>query len=281
LDDVVVGAYSSDADGTDAGRAYVVFGRTATTAVELSNLGTNGFVVEGQAANRMTGFSVSSAGDFNGDGLDDLVVGAPNANSWLGNPTLASRSYLVYGKNNSNVVDLAALQSSQGFAISGPTAEAMGYQVSSLGDFDGDGFDDIALGAPLSDVDASDRGRVYVVYGSSNTTAVDTANLGTQGIVLTLSGGTGTRLGLGVSAAGDVNGDGLADLLTTRTSPGGGYVVFGSATRSNVTADSLGARGFSVNAGYNTISTAGDFNGDGLADLIAYHSEMNFLKCMV
>jgi Ca2+-binding RTX toxin-like protein len=98
LADLIVGARRSDsAAGTDAGRSYVVFGQTGTTAVELSAIaaGTGGFVINGQCAFNFSGSSVSAAGDVNGDGLADLIIGAAYSDPATG--ANAGRSYVIFG----------------------------------------------------------------------------------------------------------------------------------------------------------------------------------------
>ena len=96
--DLIVGALSADAHGTDAGASYVVFGKASGFAanIDLSSLdGTNGFVLNGAAAGDQSGCSVAAAGDVNGDGFADLIVGAIGADSAGSDP---GASYVVFGK---------------------------------------------------------------------------------------------------------------------------------------------------------------------------------------
>ncbi|MCT7951873.1 hypothetical protein NG798_18890, partial [Ancylothrix sp. C2] len=177
FDDLVTGVYPANGN---AGAAYVVFGKNNTNAVNMNTLGTNGFVINGIAANDQAGISVSNAGDVNGDGLDDLIVGARNANTTTG------AAYLVYGKTGTDAVNLNALTASQGFAIPGTTAaDQAGRSVSGAGDVNGDGYDDLLIGAYGANTNA---GLSYVLFGGNFTNSV--AN----------SGGTNAELFTGTAA---------------------------------------------------------------------------------
>ncbi len=97
IDDLIVGAPHGDDGGTNAGEAYVIYGRTETTrgTLDLSTLtAAHGFIIQGDLSNDETGFSVSSAGDVNGDGIDDLIVGAPRGDD---GGTDAGEAYVIYG----------------------------------------------------------------------------------------------------------------------------------------------------------------------------------------
>ena len=119
-------------------------------AIELSDIAANsgGFVINGQCTDDRSGWSVSAAGDINGDGLGDLIVGA-----WKGDPTTgvdAGRSYVVFGKTGSGAVDLAVIAAgSDGFVINGQSAnDYSGWSVAGTGDINGDGLADLIVGAP-------------------------------------------------------------------------------------------------------------------------------------
>jgi large repetitive protein len=108
LADLIVGAYRSDPTAdSNAGRSYVVFGQTGTTAIDLSAIaaGSGGFVINGQCEGDFSGRSVSSAGDVNGDGLADLIVGADGSDPAAG--TYAGRSYVVFGQTGTAPIDLS------------------------------------------------------------------------------------------------------------------------------------------------------------------------------
>jgi hypothetical protein len=119
LDDLIVGApYSSPAGLSQAGRSYVVFGkswRQRHRPLGGAN-GSGGFVINGQSADDTSGYSVAAAGDFNGDGLADLIIGPDDGHASHGAD--AGRSYVVFGKTSGSAIDLSAIAAgSGGFVI--------------------------------------------------------------------------------------------------------------------------------------------------------------------
>ena len=129
-----------------------MFGKASGFAanVDLSALnGTNGFKLSGAAAYDSSGFSVASAGDVNGDGFDDLIVGAFGADP---HGSQSGASYVVFGKASGFAanIDLSTLNGTNGFKLSGAAAyDRSGFSVASAGDVNGDGFDDLIVGAYL------------------------------------------------------------------------------------------------------------------------------------
>jgi hypothetical protein len=289
IDDILIGARSADPDEVaGAGESYVVFGHEGdfTASMDLADLdGTNGFVLNGFAESDLSGNAVSGAGDVNGDGVDDLIIGVAGGGA-------GDASYVVFGRTDSFAasMDLNDLDGTDGFILNEVDAgDLAGSAVSGAGDVNGDGFDDLIIGAQSAERNGVDWvGESYVVFGHGGAFAanLDLADLnGTNGF--TLNGiDANDRAGYSVSGAGDVNNDGFDDVLigapedfnnADDTNPGESYVVFGHGgafAASLDLADLDGTNGFTLNGIDNgdrvgdTVSGAGDVNGDGFDDLI-------------
>lgn len=236
LSDLVVGAYGSDIAGDTAGRAYVVFGKSSANPVDLGNVagGVGGFAIDGELAFDVAGQAVAGAGDFNGDGLADILIGAPLADA---NSKDAGRSYLVHGKSDTTLVKLADITLGMGgLAIDGQQVrDYSGFSVDAAGDINGDGLDDIIVGAYGSNPMGDASGRSYVVFGKTTSEQVLLVEVANGDGGFSIDGeAKDDYSGFSAAGAGDVNGDGFSDAISGAfgsdakgDGAGRSYVVFG------------------------------------------------------
>ncbi len=237
-DDFIIGAYGNDGTGTDAGRAYIYFGGININTIP-------DVILSGDSAGVMFGYSVSTAGDVNGDGYCDVIV------SEIAYRSNTGKVYVYFGGAGMNNTPDVTLNASE-------AEEYFGYSVSSAGDVNGDGYPDVIVGASFYGIK---QGRAYIFYGgiSMNNTA---------DVILT-GENNNDEFGCSVSGAGDVNGDGFSDVIVGANQfyivGGRAYVFYGGTNMNNIADVSLSGPvdkfGFSV-------STAGDVNGDGFSDVI-------------
>src|SRR3989339_774934 len=233
--DVIVGAKGADGGGVNRGQAYIYYG-----GASMNN--TADVTFTGAADNDSFGFSVAPAGDVNGDGYNDVIVGAKDASSTNG------QAYIYYGG--------ASMNNTADVTFTGvAAADDFGIDVASAGDVNGDGYHDVIVGAYLAGV--GDIGEAYIYYGgvSMNNTAD-----------VTFTNAADTNIGKNIIAsADDVNGDGYDDVMAI--SDGSAKVFYGGASMDN-TADV-------TFAGADSVASAGDINSDGYPDLIVGNSSAN------
>jgi len=223
LDDIVVASSDPARPAGNPGVAVVVFGaRNGPRQFDVDDVnGRNGFVIVGENPGDEAGHVVGRAGDVNGDGRDDLLISAPFHDTQ--GVTDSGRVYIVYGATSYPAqIDLSTLSPSTGVVLDAARLNGeLGYSATGLGDFNADGFDDIAIGAfgvdPTTRLAAGEGSAIYVVYGAPGLGArIDLNQLdGADGFRFT---NIRTDVVRGeVAWAGDVNGDGYDDFAVTMT----------------------------------------------------------------
>ncbi len=253
--DIIAGSRLYDNGETDEGRAFMWYG-------SASGLGPNGtpsntdWSNEGNQASAYFGYSVSPAGDVNGDGYADIIIGAHNYNTGSGKA-------FVYNGSSSGLS-----LSPYWTAENGQVHSEFGYSVFTAGDVNGDGFSDVLVGAYFFDNGESSEGRAYLYTGSA-------AGLTTSATWAAESDQTSAQFGLSVSSAGDVNGDGYADVIigaplfdNGQTDEGKAFVFNGTSTGLSFTANWSAESNLTGDQFGYCVSTAGDVNGDGYSDVI-------------
>lgn len=263
----------------DAGVVYVLYGGGDALDVPRSLAevaeGVGGFAVQGDAPEERLGEAIAGAGDVDGDGRSDLVIGAPRSGA-----SGAGRAYVLYAPEDDPgpVRGLGdALASDGGWWFEGEAgSNALGSAVAGVGDFDGDGSPDVWIGAPLYGFNAlAYRGRAYLLRGRGS--VVPSAAAGAlANAAMTVTGSQGNALlGDGLAPAGDLDGDGRVELLLPLPSARRALVLFGSGNLASRTSDALvaGEGGFTIDAGEVDITIdvacgVGDVDGDGYDDVI-------------
>lgn len=251
--DIIAGAPYYDNGQSDEGQAYVWSG----SAAGISALPV--WTMEINQASAYFGTGVSSAGDVNGDGYSDVLVG-----TWaFDNPELSEGGGFAYLGSGDMLGTTSAWT-----AESNQVNAQLGVSISSAGDVNGDGFADVIIGVPNYDNGETDEGRAYVYHGSITGLAV--APSWTREI-----NQVSARFGYSVSGAGDVNGDGYSDVIVGayawdngQTDEGGAFVYHGSAAGLLAAPSWTGESNVTYNPYYGlSVSSAGDVNGDGYSDI--------------
>ena len=248
---------------------------------------------------------MAPAGDVNGDGIDDLVVGAPRYDA--GQQTNTGAAWVVFGTGKGDT-ESGSVAAAQGFRIDGAAPfDTAGAAVAGAGDVNDDGLDDVLVGAPLADAgEPKDAGAAYVVLGRA---ATDPVSLGAPGsaAVVVLGTGRNDRLGSSVAGLPDANGDGRADLVVgapraDRPDAGGdadqsyvsepplpknagaAYVLFTPGAPATIDTSALGSQGYRIEGARgragSSVATLPDWNGDGIAEIAVgaplYRSKAKF-----
>jgi MYXO-CTERM domain-containing protein/uncharacterized protein (TIGR03382 family) len=213
------------------------------------------------------GLSVAGAGDLNGDGFADVVVGNPDADSCAGSGAAggASHAYVFFGS-------ASGLAQNSGWSTDdqSATATCLGASVAGAGDVDGDGYDDLLVGAPGYPNASKPDGRVFLYRGSASGLPTGPNWASTQ------PGAVGdSRYGMQVAGAGDIDGDGFADVLVAGEADFGNglegrFFVFGGSASGLAERPGWQRSIAAADSDAGDFAGAGDVDGDGMGDLLVW-----------
>ena len=266
LPELLMGAYGHAAMGVNSGKTYIVPGSTLVMGEDVE-IGESQYMYLGEAEEDASGHALRAAEDVDGDGLMDIVVGARRNNTGA---IEGGKGYVILGASLGAIGEVGSLADAD-FAYYGEIDDGwVGYQAAGTGDVDGDGLADIMFGAHTSEYE---RGRVYLIYGSSLGPPLQSAEVSD---VVFQGNMWSDQAGRTVAPAGDVDGDDRGDILigarNANDRVGRAYLILGASIDVGVfplnDADIrfLGEERLDE-AGY-TVSSAGDVNGDGLDDVL-------------
>ncbi|MFC2137426.1 FG-GAP-like repeat-containing protein [Bacteroidota bacterium] len=241
-DDIVAGVPVND-DYSYSGKVFIYYGGSNMDSIA-------DFTIKGYNVGEL-GFSVSAAGDVNSDGYDDIIIGEKRKNN----------AYILFGSENpDSIFDITIVDSNY--------YSSLGYCVSKLGDVNNDGYDDVIVGAPESNFNGTNSGKVCIYYGSENMDSIADINF---------TGETAEDyFGSVIASAGDVNNDGFDDLLiglpnddSLGYNAGVVYFYYGGITKKDKPDLIFTDKNPDANDYYGySVSGAGDVNNDGFDDIV-------------
>lgn len=281
FDDFLIGTFHNAVMGSDAGAAYLFLGRARLPWGLNSSVDSADARMMGRQAYDAAGYSVACNGDLNGDGLADMIIGAPAGNDKV--PWMTGRIYIVFGKTSADWGYYYRLDDACDVIYEGENnQDQAGLSVAYIGDVNHDGYDDFICGAPLSDQGAPNGGKVYLILGHAN--PWKKMNYLTNVAAAFSYNREKAEAGYSVAGIGDVNGDGTPDFAIGAFGASRVFILYGRPRITwgqNFDLDDadliLRGRAFFFDDGLGwKVAGGGDLNGDGMPDvaLSAIHDDL-------
>lgn len=274
FDDFLLGTFHNSVQGQDAGAVYLLLGRPAEQWVIHDSVSQANAIFYGERRFEAVGYSVANNGDLNGDGIDDILIGASAGNDKI--RSKPGKVYIVLGRATADWGNSFILSDSANGAFTGENGQDLaGESVAIIGDVNGDGYEDFLVGAPEYDYpDMEASGKVYLVLGRSSGWALD-KELASDSQASFILSRNNAHVGFSVAGAGDVNHDDIPDLLIGAPGISRSYVIFGRrevnwGKNFDLKQADLVIKGEQYGGERNghCVRGAGDLNGDGIDDML-------------
>ena len=268
-DDILIGAIWNSDGGDHAGQTYLIFGRASGWGMD-TDLSASDASFRGVERDDQSGYSVAGAGDVNGDGYDDFLIGAPG--DYYNDK---GRTYLIFGKASGWNMK-SDLSTSDASFLGEVEGDHSGSSIAGAGDINGDGYDDILIGAVNNDEGGYGAGQTYLIFGKESGWSLGT-NLSTSDASFWGEGEYDCS-GISVAGAGDVNADGYDDILIGAPgvfyyTRGHTYLILGKSDGWGMdtnlsTSDASFMGEYQGDMAGRSVGGAGDVNGDGYDDIL-------------
>ncbi|MEE4310312.1 MAG: FlgD immunoglobulin-like domain containing protein [candidate division KSB1 bacterium] len=223
--DFMIGSYHTSLYGWNSGAVFLILGKSTIDWQLNTSLDVADAVFRGKTKYEMVGYNMAGEGDFNGDGIDDLIIGGPG--NWEKYPTVPGSAYIIFGKEEADWGDDCILPDQADFEIVGENLlDQLGYANAFIGDLDGDGCDDILCAASFRTQTREWEGVVYLIMGrrSFPNRVVNVSNVAAASFIYPEYHGV---VGSAVDGVGDVNQDGQPDFLIGAAGIGTSFLILG------------------------------------------------------
>ncbi len=278
-DDFLIGTFHNSSRGMDAGAAYLILGNRASDWGNQVSLEKAHARFLGKKAYDAVGACVAGGGDVNGDGYDDIIIGAPAGNDEVSDEP--GKIYIIFGRANPSWGFDCVLESSANVILSGELGWDQGVlrgglagnYITILKDQNGDGCDEILVSAPYLDMKRDDAGRVYLIPGRKTDWPTRSSLLSFAVATFDPPPGYRTILGYSMDNLGDFNGDGLDDFIIGAPGVSKAYILYGRKNMDWGLAFDMEKADAIINGSENAyklgfqVAGVGDVNGDGFPDI--------------